>query len=167
MTGLNTPTGVAVDGAGNVYSADSHNTSIIEVERGGNSYNYGTNESTVYSATLTDAGTQAITGSNTVTNTTNFSVTGGSSNGCSFTSSVLGALTAGQSCTLNATLVGSGSGTVTDDLSFLPRVDQRQSDPDGNAARHCHRDNDDHRRARARRRPSTPRQELRPHLRCR
>jgi sugar lactone lactonase YvrE len=120
LTGLNTPTGLAVDGMGNVYSADSHNTSITEVERGGDSYNYGSNESTVYSATLTNAGTQAISGSNTVTNTTNFSVTGGSSNGCPFTSSVLGALTAGQSCTLNATLVGSGSGIVTDDLSFLP-----------------------------------------------
>jgi len=120
LTGLNTPTGLAVDGNGNLYSADSHNTSITEVERGGDSYNYGTNESTIYSATLTDAGTQAITGSNTVTNTTNFSVTGGSSNGCTFTSSVLGALTAGQSCTLNATLVGSGSGTVTDALSYLP-----------------------------------------------
>jgi sugar lactone lactonase YvrE len=120
LTSLTTPTGLAVDGVGNVYSADSSNTNITEVERGGDSFNFGTSESTVYGATLTEAGTQAITGSNTVTNTTNFSVTGGSSNACPFSSSVLGALSAGQSCALSAALVGSGSGTVTDDLSFIP-----------------------------------------------
>ena len=120
LTGLTTPTGLAVDGKGNVYSADSNNTSITEVQRGVGNYDFGTNESTVYSATLTDAGTQAITGSNTVTNTMNFSVTGGNSDGCPFSSSVLGALSAGQSCTLNAALVGNGSGSVTDLLSFLP-----------------------------------------------
>lgn len=120
LTGLTAPTGLAVDGKGNVYSADSSNTSITEVQRGVTSYDFGTDESTVYSATLTDAGTQAITGSNTVTNTTNFSVTAGSTDGCPFSTSILGALTAGQSCTLNASLVGSGSGSVTDLLSFLP-----------------------------------------------
>jgi hypothetical protein len=120
LTGLSKPVGLAVDGLGNIYSADSNNTSITEVLRGAGSYNFGTSETTTYNATLTDAGNQAITGSNTVTNTTNFAVTGGSSNGCTFTTSILGALTAGQSCNLTASLIGNGSGTVTDALTFLP-----------------------------------------------
>ena len=120
LTGLSSPTGLAVDGKGDVFSADANNTSLTEVVRDGLSYNFGANESIAFNGTLTDAGSQPITGSNTVTNTTNFDVVGGSSNGCSFTSSVLSALTAGEACTLSATLVGNGSSTVSDVLSFLP-----------------------------------------------
>jgi sugar lactone lactonase YvrE len=120
FSGLSSPTGLAIDGKGNVFSADSSKTSITEVLRGALSYNFGTNESISYNAMLTDVGSLAITGSSTVTNTTNFDVVGGSTNGCSFTSSVLGALDAGQACTLSATLVGGGTGNVADVLSFLP-----------------------------------------------
>lgn len=119
LTGLNAPAGLAVDGKGTVYSADG-NSGITEVNRGAVAYDFGTNENVVFSGTLTNAGNAAITGSNTVTNTTNFNVTGGSSNGCSFTSSVLGALPPGGACTMSATLVGGGSGEVSDVLSFVP-----------------------------------------------
>lgn len=116
------PSGLAVDGLGNVYAANASasGTSITQVVRGAASYNFGTSESTAYNATLTNAGNQAITGSNTVTNTTNFAVIGGAANACPFTSSVLGALAAGQSCNLSASLAGAGSGTVSDVLSFEP-----------------------------------------------
>ncbi len=120
LTGLNAPTGLAVNGKGDVYSADAHNTAIVQVVRDAGAYDFGTDESVIYSGTLTNTGNQAVTGSNPVTNTTNFDVTGGSANGCSVTNSILGALAAGQSCTLNATLVGGGTGTVNDVLSFLP-----------------------------------------------
>ncbi len=120
FTGLSAPNGLAVDGKGNVYVSDLHKASITQVVRNAVSYDFGTNESIVFNGVLGDAGTQAIPGSNPVTNTTNFNVVGGSSNGCTFTSSVLGALSAGQSCTFSAALVGAGSGTVTDVLSYLP-----------------------------------------------
>jgi hypothetical protein len=120
LTGLTNPTGLAVDGQGDVFSADSHNTSVTQVLRNAVAYNFGTDEATAFAGTLTDVGNQAATGSNPVTNTTNFDVVGGAANGCSFTSSVLGALPTGNACTLSATLVGGGTGTVTDALTFLP-----------------------------------------------
>jgi sugar lactone lactonase YvrE len=120
FTGLSQPNGLAVDGKGNLYISDANNSSITQVVRGAGSFNFGTNESIVFNGSLGNAGNQPITGSNPVTNTTNFNVVGGSSSGCSFTSSVLGALSAGQSCTFSATLVGAGTGTVTDQLSYLP-----------------------------------------------
>ena len=54
-------------------------TSITQVVRNAVSYNFGTGSSNAltFAGTLTDAGNQAIAGSNTVTNTTNFSVVGG------------------------------------------------------------------------------------------
>ncbi len=119
-TGLTTPTGLAIDGKGNVYSADAASTSIAQIVRNAVAYNFGTNQTTTFAGTLTDVGNQPITGSNPVTNTTNFAVTGGTSNGCSLTSSVLNAQAAGNACTLSAAFVGSGSGTVSDVLSYLP-----------------------------------------------
>ena len=95
FVGLGAPNGLAVDGQGNVYISDAHNPGISEVVRNAVSYNFGTNESIVFNGVLSDVGTQAITGSNPVTNTTNFSVTAGSSNGCPLSSSVLGALSSG------------------------------------------------------------------------
>jgi len=122
LTGLTTPVGLAVDGKGNVYSADAASTSITQVVRDVVSYNFGTGSSgsPTFTGTLTNVGNQAVTGSNPVTNTTNFSVVAGSSNGCTFASSVLGAQAVGNACTLSANFVGGGSGTVSDVLSYLP-----------------------------------------------
>lgn len=120
LTGLSSPSALAVDNKGNVYSADTSQTSITKVVRNGYSFDFGTNESITFAGTLTNAGTLASTGSNPATNTTNFNVVAGSSNGCSFTSSVMGALSVGQACTLSATLVGNGSGSVADVLSYMP-----------------------------------------------
>ena len=46
LTGLQNPTGLAVDGLGNVYSADSHNTSITQVVRDNVTENFGTSTTT-------------------------------------------------------------------------------------------------------------------------
>jgi pectin methylesterase-like acyl-CoA thioesterase len=121
-TGGAAPNGIAVDGNGNLYLSDATNTGILEVLRPAVSYNFGTGSvgSPTLSGTLTNAGNQAVTGSNTVTNTTNFAVVAGHSNGCSFSSSILGAQAIGNACTFSATFVGNGSGTVTDVLSYLP-----------------------------------------------
>jgi pectin methylesterase-like acyl-CoA thioesterase len=121
-SGGTAPNGIAVDGNGNLYIADAGYTSILEVLRPAVSYNFGTGSSgsPTLTGTLTDVGNQAATGSNTVTNTTNFAVVPGSSNGCAFSSSILGTQASGNACTFSATFVGGGSGTVSDVLSYLP-----------------------------------------------
>ncbi len=122
LTGLTTPSGLAVDGVGNVYSADAGQSLITKVTRNATAFNFGTGAigSPTLTATLSNVGNQAATGSNTVTNTTNFAVVGGATNGCSFSASVLGAQSSGNACTLQANFVGAGSGTVSDVLTYLP-----------------------------------------------
>jgi hypothetical protein len=122
FAGLSRPTGLAVDGKGNVYSADLNSTSITEIVRDAVSFNFGTGSigSPTFAGTLTNVGNQPITRSNTVTNTTNFNIVGGISNPCAFSSSILGAQAAGNACTLTASFVGAGTGTVSDVLSYLP-----------------------------------------------
>jgi sugar lactone lactonase YvrE len=122
LNGLGRPTGLAVDGKGTVYSADSNSASITQIVRNAVTYNFGIGSagSATFAGTLTDVGNQSITGSNTVTNTTYFNVAGGTSNGCAFSSSILGAQSAGNACTLVANFVGTGTGTVSDVLSYLP-----------------------------------------------
>jgi sugar lactone lactonase YvrE len=122
LTGLHMPTGLAVDGKGNVYSADLSNTSITQIVRDAVSFNFGIGSTAAptFAGTVTNVGNQSITGSNTVTNTTNFSVAGGTSNPCALNSSILGAQPAGNACTLVANFVGAGTSTVSDVLSYLP-----------------------------------------------
>ena len=122
FSGGTTPNGIAVDGNGNLYISDAHNAGVTEVTRPAVAYNFGSGSSgsPVLTGTVTNVGNQAATGSNTVTNTTNFSVTGTGTNACPFTSSILGAQAIGNACSLSATFVGNGSGTVSDVLSYLP-----------------------------------------------
>ena len=120
LSGLTTPAGIAVDGKGNVYSADTHNSGVTEVVRNAVSFDFGTSESTVFAGTLTNVGTSDASGQDSSTNTTNFAVLAGVTNGCSLTNNVLGPVAAGQACTLTAQLTGSGSSSVTDAITFLP-----------------------------------------------
>lgn len=121
-TGGATPNGIALDGSGNLYISDAANSSILEVQRTAVSYNFGTGSSgsATLTGTLTNVGNQAVTGSNTVTNTTNFAVVAGSSSGCNFSSSILGTQSFGNACTFSANFVGGGSGLVSDVLTYLP-----------------------------------------------
>lgn len=121
-SGGTTPNGIALDGSGNLYISDAANSGILEVLRTAVSYNFGTGStgSPTLTGTLTDVGNQAVNGSNTVTNTTNFAVVAGTSNGCNVSSSILGAQAIGSACTFSSTFVGNGTGTVSDVLTYLP-----------------------------------------------
>jgi pectin methylesterase-like acyl-CoA thioesterase len=121
-SGGTTPNGIALDGRGNLYVSDAGVSGITEVTRNAVAYSFGSgsNGSPVLTGTMTNVGNQPATGSNAVTNTTNFSVVGTGTNACPFTSSVLGAQAIGDACTLSATFVGNGSGSVSDVLSYLP-----------------------------------------------
>ena len=118
LTGLNTPVGLAVDGKGTVYSADTHNTSITQVVRNAVSYAF-PNETTFFNGILTDAGNQATTASTALSNV---SLVGGSANPCAATASILGTVTAGQACSISTDLIGvAGSLTpITNILTLIP-----------------------------------------------
>ena len=121
LTGLITPTGLSVDGSGNVYSADSNTGNITQVVRSQVSFSFGSSISTTFAGTLTNGGTQNVTGSNTATDTSDFAVVGGVSFPCNFTTSVLGPQAVGNACRLSATFTPQiGTGTVSDVLSYLP-----------------------------------------------
>ena len=110
-SGLSNPVGIAMDGLGNVYSADEHNTSITQIARNNLTCNFGT-ETTAGSATcqgaLTNAGNQLTTGSVAPSYFT--------LSGCGVSGNQIEALSAGQSCALYVTM----SGTSTIPLTFLP-----------------------------------------------
>jgi hypothetical protein len=122
LTKLNNPVGLAVDGMGNVYSADTHNQGITQIVRGSMLYDFGTSTTTTFAGTLSNTGNQASTGQNTTngSNTTNLTVTLGSGTGCTASSNVVGALASGTACTLSAQLFGTGTGTIDDYIEFLP-----------------------------------------------
>jgi polygalacturonase/pectin methylesterase-like acyl-CoA thioesterase len=121
LTGLVTPTGIAVDGNGNVYSADSNAGNITQVVRSQVAFSFGASISTTLAGTLTNVGSQNVTGSNTATDTSDFAVVGGASAPCNFTTSVLGAQAVGNACKLSATFTPQiGTGTVSEVLSYLP-----------------------------------------------
>ena len=125
-TATSNPTGIALDGAGNLYDADSTFSGILEVKRPAISFNFGTGSagSPTFTATITDAGNQASTGQPAGSSNANITVTGGTSNGCTFsgTAPLEGAQAVGNACTLSASFVGSGAGTVTDTIGFQPTI---------------------------------------------
>jgi polygalacturonase/pectin methylesterase-like acyl-CoA thioesterase len=110
-SGLSTPVGLAVDGLGNVYSADASKPSITQIVRNGLTCNFGT-ETTAGQATcggtLTNAGNQVTTGS---VAPSFFVLTG-----CGVNLNQIEALSAGEACELSTTM----SGTATTPFTFLP-----------------------------------------------
>ena len=110
-SGVSNPVGLAVDGLGNVYSADASKTSITQIVRNNLTCNFGTETmagSSTCSGTLTNAGNQLTTGSTTPSYFT--------LSGCGVSGNALGPLPAGESCALYVTM----SGTSTIPLTFLP-----------------------------------------------
>ena len=125
LTGITTPVGLAVDGAGNVYSADSSVTSVTEVVRGAYTVDFGSDYSKELDATLTNVGNQVSTAQTTTTtqnsieeNPGAFTLAGGSSNGCTFSSNALAAMSAGKACTMTAYFPAIGSGELYDYIAF-------------------------------------------------
>jgi polygalacturonase/pectin methylesterase-like acyl-CoA thioesterase len=122
LSGLSSPAGLAVDGLGRVYSLDTSTAGITQVQRSAIMENFGSSTTTTFSATLSDVGSLASS-AQTATATTgaqaaDFTLAGGSSNGCTFTSSLLNALSVGQTCTLTAAFPALGNSQQTDYIAF-------------------------------------------------
>jgi sugar lactone lactonase YvrE len=117
LTGLQNPVGIAVDGLGNVYSADAKNTSITQVVRGAGSYGSTSTTLTNISGTLTNVGNLAATGT-AQTMAGAFTL---STSGCSIGST--SAVASGEACPISAQLstasLASPGTEYTDTLSFL------------------------------------------------
>ena len=125
LAGITTPVGVAVDGAGNVYSADSSVTSVTEVVRSAYTVDFGSDYTKELTATLTNLGNQASTAQTTTTtqnsveeNPGAFTLAGGSSYGCTFSSNALAAMAAGNTCTMTAYFPAIGSGELYDYIAY-------------------------------------------------
>ena len=120
-----TPVGVAVDAQGNVYDADSANTFLTRIQRNAALMNFASSTTTEFQATLTNIGNQTSS-TQTATATTgaaagDFTLSGGSSYGCSFNSNnLLTAMTAGESCSMTALFPALGVTQDTDYIAFAP-----------------------------------------------
>lgn len=120
LGGLTTPSGVAVDSNGVVYSADNSIASITQVKRNAALFAFGTNTTLTFNATLTDAGNAAATGS-ARTDTADFTYAAGTANGCAITSNQLASQASGNACTLVGSFAPqAGTGNVSDVLTYLP-----------------------------------------------
>jgi hypothetical protein len=124
LTGLSIPVGLAVDGVGNVYSADAGNTSITQVVRDATTADFGTSETTAFTATLTNVGNQVTTGSNVMGNVELSA--GSGTTPCTVSNNELGVMNAGQACTISAEMMGAysttSSGPLSDTLTYTPAV---------------------------------------------
>ncbi|HEY4354914.1 MAG TPA: pectinesterase family protein [Acidobacteriaceae bacterium] len=118
QTGLVTPAGVAVDGNGVVYSADATQGAIAAIQRGSVAYDFGTSTTATLAGTLGNAGNTAATGF-AQTDSTDFAVAAGPSNGCNL---AVTSIARGTACTVNATFTpsGSGAGAVSSVVTLLP-----------------------------------------------
>jgi polygalacturonase len=117
LTGLQNPTGIAVDGLGNLYSADATKMNIVRVVRNAGSYGSTASPLTSISATLTNVGNRAAAG----TAQTESGAFMFSASDCNLASTSVFA--AGLACPVSVTLSSSvlqdpGS-AYTDALSFL------------------------------------------------
>ncbi|MGB6743165.1 MAG: Ig-like domain repeat protein [Terracidiphilus sp.] len=117
LTGLQNPTGIAVDGLGNVYSADATKMNILRVVRNAGSYGSTASPLTSVAATLTNVGNQAAAGT-AQTQASAFTL---SASDCAIAST--SAFASGLACPVSAALSSSvlqNPGTAyTDVLSFL------------------------------------------------
>jgi polygalacturonase/pectin methylesterase-like acyl-CoA thioesterase len=122
LSGLSSPAGLAVDGLGRVYSLDTSAVGIAQVQRGAITENFGSSTTTTFSATLSNVGDLASSAQTATASTgaqaADFTLAGGSSNGCAFTSSLLNALSVGQACTMTAAFPALGNTQQTDNIVF-------------------------------------------------
>ncbi|MGO9317431.1 MAG: pectinesterase family protein, partial [Terracidiphilus sp.] len=110
---LSTPVGIAVDGEGNIYSADASNTSITQIQRNNLTCDFGTEVvagSATCSGTLTNAGNQLTTGS---VSPAYFNLSG-----CGVSANALEPLSAGESCSLSVTMTGNQNNDLL--FTFTP-----------------------------------------------
>jgi len=117
LSGLTSPAGLAVDGLGNVYSADASITAVTQVQRGSVIEDFGSDYSTGFTATLTNVGNLTSGAQNAINGAEAGDFTLG---GCSFSNNLLSAMTGGQACTLTAYFPAIGNGPETDIIAFTP-----------------------------------------------
>ena len=119
--GGSTPTGIAVDGVGNVYNADSGVNYLTQVQRNSLAENFQSNYSLVLNAELSNVGSQSAAAQSSANgvNAGAFNLTGGSY-ACAFTNNLLNAMSAGQSCSLVAQFPAIGSTADVDTIAFTP-----------------------------------------------
>jgi len=118
LSGVSAPAGIAVDGQGNLYSADANNTSVTQVQRGAIVENFDSSQTTEFTATLTNVGNQASAQQSSATQAGDFTLAGTSSNGCSFSNNLLTAMSAGEACGMTAYFPALGSMQETDNILF-------------------------------------------------
>ncbi len=115
-SGLTTPVGVALDPGGNIYVADTASTTGVSFySRAASTQNFASISATLY-ATLTNIGNQGYSQLFTQSDSTDFTVSGSASNGCTFTSPLV--LASGANCGLTALFTPSGTGNLTDTIAF-------------------------------------------------
>lgn len=122
LGGITTPAGIAVDGSGNLYSADAALEGVIQLTRGTLVEDFGSDYSLIFSATLTNVGNQTAAAQSAANgvNASSFTLAGGASNGCSFTNDLLGAMTSGASCTMTAQFPAFGNTENYDYIALTP-----------------------------------------------
>jgi len=122
LNGLSNPAGLAVDGTGNVYSLDTIAAGVTQVKRGAITENFQSSTTTQFAATLSNVGNLASSEQTATPGTgaeaADFILAGGSSNGCTFTTNLLNAMSAGEACTLTATFPALGNAVETDYIAF-------------------------------------------------
>lgn len=117
-SGLTDPVGVALDPSGNLYVADAQ-SGAMEYGRTLSSQTFAS-LSDILSATLTNIGNESYVETQsaglyyTQSDTTDFSVSAASANGCDFTSP----LDSGTECGMSALFTPQATGTFTDDVLF-------------------------------------------------
>ena len=113
-----TAAGIALDSNGVLYEAESALATISAIQRQSASYNFGTSITASFAGTLTDVGNLAATSVNQ-TDTGDFQVVAGTTNGCN----VAASQAIGTACTISATFTPqAGSGLVSDVVSLLPAI---------------------------------------------
>ena len=120
LSGETTPSGIALDGLGNLYAADSGlaTPAIVKVSRAAETYTFPT-ATTTYSGIFTNIGNANSTGY-AQTDSAEFPYTGTGSGGCG-TISGTSVLTTGAACTFTVTPnLGNNGQLVTNTTTLLP-----------------------------------------------
>jgi len=108
------PAGLAVDGAGAVYVADSGYTYMTQLVRDALTVDFGSNSSLALDAILTNTGNQvSAAASSGLGSIGDFTVDSSGGNGCVFSNRVLQAMNAGQACAMTASYPTFGIANTT------------------------------------------------------
>jgi pectin methylesterase-like acyl-CoA thioesterase len=116
-TTVNAPQGIAVDGTGVVYEAEANLTSINAIARNAFTYTF-PNISTTLPLILSNTGNLASTGSAS-TDSAEFPITTGSTNGCGSVPSVANPLAAGSACTSTASFTPGNNGNLVSSVTTM------------------------------------------------